>query len=135
MSDDTKPVRTRRPVKRSCWWTAHEEGISPHGDIISRVKSMRSEQAWRLDAYKRWAEAYGEHVASLGREPEVWEEERLSINHLANLVDTLLAQTFKNRILPMGVTTAGDYEQTRRAQRLNRFLNVCARSVSTRFAR
>ena len=83
---------------------------------------MRSQQAWRLDAYKRWCDAYGEHVATLGREPDVWDEQRLSINHLANLIDTLHAQIFKNRILPMGVTTGGDYLQTKRAQDFNKFL-------------
>lgn len=84
---------------------------------------MRRTQKWRRDAYRRWARAYGERVIGWGKEHEdrSCDEDALTINFLANIVDTVHADVFKTRTLPMPMTTAGDYLAFKRAQRLGRF--------------
>jgi len=120
--DERTRPRVRRPQMKTNWWDCHLDGTSPHGMIISLVKTMRTQQRWRFDAYNRWARAYGENISQLGVIESVFDEERSSTNHLANLIDTLHAEVFKNRILPMPMTTGGDYMEFKRAQRLGRFL-------------
>jgi hypothetical protein len=53
-------------------------------------------------------------------------DEELNLNELANTIETLHAQIFKNRIIPVASSVGGEYDQQRRAINLTRWIHgVC----------
>lgn len=126
-TEDSKVVRVKptRPPTSGQWWRSEELGVDPH-DIIGRVvTSIRENQSVRYESYKRFAQIYGANLVAFGMQQSMREvfEDRLTINELASTIDTLHAQIFKNRIVPLPQTTGGQWDQQQRAKDLGRWLD------------
>lgn len=125
-ADEVDSVREpARPPTSAQWWRAREMGREPHEVLSQLIQEMRQVQTARYEAYKRYARTYGANLTAFGQRETLKEifEERLTINELANTIDTLAAQIFKNRIIPQPITTGGDWNQQQRAKSLGRWID------------
>lgn len=103
------------------WWT-HEE---PHKAIFADGK--------RINRVTRWLRMQDTYFACLYDDTELaaivsgsgaldtYTPQLLSSNIVKRQVDTFCAKATKNRPVPMGLTTAGNYSQQRRAKALSQF--------------
>jgi hypothetical protein len=115
-----------RPLRDTQWWRYRESGRAPHEAIDSIIRRIRMEQGSRYEAYRRWAESYGANISSFGLSPTyraLFSEDDFHVNDLANTVDTLVSQVFKNRIVPAAHSVGGDWEERERAEMLGRWLD------------
>ena len=110
----------------NAWWRAAENDIAPHKILIPLMESLRSGQDGRYDSYMRLAHIYGADMTSRGGSNRVFLDlyrDDLTVNELANTVETLHAQIFKNRIVPSVVSTGGDYTTFSEAKKLTRWID------------
>ena len=109
------------------WWLYKpEDGRKPHDAIDQVVNAIRTNQASRYEAYRRYAEAYGANISAFGLSPTFrshFSEDEFKVNELANTVDTLVAQVFKNRVVPSPYSVGGTWEERMRAEELGRWLD------------
>lgn len=115
----------RAPRRDAQWWLYPETGRSPHTAIDTIITTIRTNQNARYSAYRRWAKAYGANISAFGLSPSYSEafSEQLRANELASTVDTLVAQVFKNRVVPSPHTVGGDWEERERTEELGRWLD------------
>lgn len=103
------------------WWE-HEEphrAVFADGHRISRVTSWLRRQDLYFACLYDDAELLTSMVGSGAI--EAYTPELLSSNIVKRQVDTFVAKMTKNRPVPMGLTTAGNYSQQRRAKSLSQF--------------
>jgi hypothetical protein len=115
-----------RPLRDTQWWRYRESGRPPHDAIDSIIRTIRTNQGSRYEAYRRWAESYGANISAFGMSPTYtpfFSEDDFHVNDLANTVDTLVAQVFKNRIVPAPHTVGGDWDQRKRCEKFGRWLD------------
>lgn len=124
MAEDGSP-KVYRPLRDAQWWRHRESGRAPHEVLDSVIRSIRTQQSARYEAYRRWSAAYGANISAFGQSPSFrsFFNQELKVNELANTVDTLVAQVFKNRIVPSPHTVGGDWQQRKRAESLGRWLD------------
>jgi hypothetical protein len=97
------------------WWRAKDFGKAPHEILDTLARQIEDDQSSRYDNYKRYAKLFED-----GTSPEF--ADRLTQNELANTIETLWAQVFKNKIVP-GVSTSGaNWEEWDRARQYSRWL-------------
>lgn len=103
------------------WWT-HDEphrAIFADGHRISRVTRWLRQQDLYFACLYDDTELLTSMVGSGA--VEAYTPELLSSNIVKRQVDTFVAKSTKNRPVPMGLTTAGNYSQQRRAKALSQF--------------
>lgn len=110
------------------WWLFKPgEGRNPQDAIDQIVNAIRTNQAARYEAYRRYAQAYGANISAFGLTPTYRtyfeNDNELRVNELANTIDTLVAQVFKNRVVPSPYSVGGDWEQRMRTEELGRWLD------------
>lgn len=113
--------------KNGVWWDKECRGERhPHDILQGVVSQITSDQNDLYDGYRRYQKEFG--VAGLGGANGV--DFLLSFNdgvrqnELANTIETLWAQVFKNKVVP-GVSCAdADYEEWYRAKGLSRWLEA-----------
>jgi hypothetical protein len=116
------------PRRNAQWWLFKPgDGPQPHDAIDQIVNAIRTTQASRYEGYRRYAEAYGANISAFGLSPTFRshfnDENELRVNELANTIDTLVAQVYKNRIVPASHSVGGTWEERDRAEDLGRWLD------------
>ncbi len=125
--DDDNPSRPtpKRPPTSAQWWRAAEMNREPHEILNNLSREMRQSQSARFEAYKRQSAIYGSDMSAFGMRESLREvfEERLALNELANAIETLQSQIFKNRIVPSPQSVGADWFEQERARKLGRWLD------------
>ena len=123
--------RTSGLFEESNWWIAHEHGRDAHEFLIGFVQTMRMKQATRYDNFRKLQNIYewgyratsymtsdlGSRFTHTADVPI--DEDTLTYNAAANVIDTVHAKVTKTKIVPMAITSGGNYFQRTRAKELN----------------
>jgi hypothetical protein len=106
------------------WWRASELGLEPHEILGSLVDQMEKDQDSRYSAYREYARLFGSDPDMFGNDDSyaVMQLETLNQNELANTIETLHAQVFKNRVVPAVAASEADYEEWSRAKAFSRWI-------------
>jgi hypothetical protein len=106
------------------FWKASEAGVDPYKVVVPIVDKLFMHQDERYVAYRRLAEIYGADMTSRGGIVSAFAkafDENLTMNELANTIETLHSQLYKNRIVVAASSIGGDYGQQSRAKKLTRW--------------
>lgn len=112
----------KQPPKNARFWEHGEEAhlaIFADGERISRATRARREQDLYLACLYD-----DEELASLvsgHQSVSAYAPQTMSTNIIKRQVDAFVAKQSKNRPVPMGLTTGGNYGQQRRAKALSKF--------------
>lgn len=122
MPKKTKPKKTE--ATHAEWWRSGELELEPHEVLDSLVNQIEKDQDARYSAYREYARLFGADPDMFGNDDSyaVMQTEKLSQNELANTIETLHAQVFKNRIVPAVAANEADYEEWTRARAFSRWL-------------
>lgn len=107
------------------WWAAKKMGFEPHEILDTLVKQLENDQESRYAAYREYAKLYGAEPDMFGNDDSfaiLRASEVVSQNELANTIDTLHAQVFKNRIVPGVACNEADYDEWTRARAFSRWI-------------
>lgn len=108
------------------WWRWKELGLEgPHVILDNLVNQLEQDQASRYDAYREYAKLFGAEPDMFGNSDAfsiLRDSEVVSQNELANTIETLHAQVFKNRIVPGVACNEADYEEWTRAKGFSRWI-------------
>ena len=106
------------------WWRHEETAIPPHKYLDKLAKQIEDDQNGRYEAYREYERLfYGGTVMSDGTDSlSSLLSGELSQNELANKIETLHAQIFKNRVVPGVSTSEADYDTWSRARAYSRWL-------------
>jgi hypothetical protein len=107
------------------WSRAGEAGESPHESLVRTVNKIFDTDDSRYSAYRKLYEIYGADMRARGG--HCTSEEKafngtLSMNELANTIETLHSQLFKNRVIVSVATIGGNWSQQSRARQAGRWL-------------
>src|SRR5579863_1437836 len=108
------------------WWAA-PPGTPTANAIVGTLDSLRQHQKYRQDDNLLHLRLYGNHeYRSLAPEgylqaPRDAFTDRLKYNLVASVIDTIRAKVFKNKPLPLFLTSGGDFSQRQRAKKLSKF--------------
>lgn len=119
------PKKAKKPeATHAEWWRAKELELEPHEVLDSLVDSIEKDQDARYTAYREYAKMFGADPDMFGNDDSyaIMQAEKLSQNELANTIETLHAQVFKNRIVPAVAANEADYEEWTRARAFSRWL-------------
>lgn len=109
------------------WWKRNKGAVHEAiGPILARLKSQ---QAWRRQAYEYWARQYaGPQVSNFtalsagSPTASTFKANPLAFNVIASVCNTVQAKIAKNRPLPKFITNGGDWSQQRKAKMLSKFV-------------
>ncbi len=108
------------------WWRWKELGYEgPHEILDNLVDQLEKDQESRYAAYREYAKLFGAEPDMFGTDDAfaiLRASEVVSQNELANTIETLHAQVFKNRIVPGVACNEADYEEWTRARALSRWI-------------
>jgi hypothetical protein len=106
------------------WWRAAELELEPHEVLEPLFQQIAQDQDSRYAAYKEYARLFGADPDMFGNDDAyaIMKEGELKQNELANTIETLHAQVFKNRIVPAVAANEADYEEWSRARAFSRWL-------------
>ncbi len=107
------------------WWKAKELKVDAHEILDSLVKELERDQSSRYEAYREYAKLFGAEPDMFGTDDAfaiLRDAEVVSQNELANTIETLHAQVFKNRIVPGVACNEADYEEWTRAKAFSRWI-------------
>ncbi len=119
-----KPKKSSKPEPTVAeWWRAKELELEPHEILDTLVRQIEQDQDSRYAAYREYARLFGADPDMFGNEGSyAILTDKLSQNELANTIETLHAQVFKNRIVPAVSASEADYEEWTRARAFSRWL-------------
>jgi hypothetical protein len=119
----TKKPKKTEPTHAE-WWRADELELEPHEVLDSLVDQIEKDQDGRYTAYREYARLFGADPDMFGNDDSyaIMQAEKLNQNELANTIETLHAQVFKNRIVPAVAANEADYEEWTRARAFSRWL-------------
>lgn len=120
-----KPKKSKKPEPTHAeWWRAAELDMAPHEILDTLVKQIEDDQESRYSAYREYAKLFGADPDMFGNDDSyaIMQTDKLSQNELANTIETLHAQVFKNRIVPAVAANEADYEEWARARAFSRWL-------------
>jgi hypothetical protein len=109
------------------FYRAAEHGKEPHEIIQPLIARIAEDQSSRYEAYKEFVRAYGGDLSQFGDEfqsttdASVFSDE-IEQNELANSIETLHAQIFKDRVIPAVSVSEADYEEFSRAKGFSRWM-------------
>lgn len=131
-SEETeKPKRGRKKSQKQPditdgqWWRAQELGKKPHQILKSLCESMEDDQTSRYDSLKEYQRLFINGTGAYSSDTDELTtafSDKLTQNELANTVETLWAQVFKNKIIPAVSTSQADYDTWARARDYSRWL-------------
>jgi len=110
------------------WWRCHEKyedgGRAPHEILDPLVKQIWDDQASLYESYTEYSKLFGNTSDQHGAEREfaAIQSSILTQNELANTIETLWAQVFKNRVCPSVSVSESDYEEWSRAKAYSRWI-------------
>jgi hypothetical protein len=119
-------AKTQRDLPNEAeWWRSKALGRKPHEILDALVDQLEKDQSSRYEAYREYAKLYGAEPEMFGSDDKfaiLRDAEVVSQNELANTIDTLHAQVFKNRIVPGVACNEADYEEWSRAKAFSRWI-------------
>lgn len=108
------------------WWLL--KGYEQASCVANVVNALYSQQSFRRDANWRHARMYGNYLpmgmapASAGLlRPSLFEQSRLSLNVVKNMVDAVGNKITKTKPKPMYQTSGGDYFERKKAKDRTKF--------------
>jgi hypothetical protein len=109
------------------WWQAPAEDV--HTKVYSHVRGLKNHQDYRTQQNLKFLRLYGnapiEDLTVFGyskvSQSEKGSKNRLSLNIVQSMCDTVGAKIAKNVPKPMFVTSGGDWSIKRKAKKLNKF--------------
>jgi hypothetical protein len=108
------------------WWLSDKDDA--HKNIYSHVKALRNEQDYRTQSNLRFIRLYGNSnindlsVFGYAREDQQQgRKNRLTLNIVQSMCDTVSAKIAKNNPKPMFITSGGEWSTKRKAKKLNKF--------------
>lgn len=112
------------------WWfcdmdqdTAIENGDPQPHEVLSRVyQEARDDQDARYNAYKEYERLFHSNAVSGDEDVNMVLTGELKENELANTIETLWAQIYKNKIVPSVTVAEADYDVWFRAKAYGRWL-------------
>lgn len=105
------------------WWRASELGKDPHEILDGLVVQLEDDQETRYAAYREYARLFGADPDMFGMDDiTAIIGENVTQNELANTIETLHAQVFKNRIVPAVSVSEADWEEWNRGRAYSRWL-------------
>lgn len=119
-----KDQASKAKITQAQWWKATAQNRKPHELLDALVKQIAEDQSSRYDAYREYARAYGADLGAFGDDntmSNVYGEE-LKQNEMANTIETLHAQIFKNKVVPGISTSEADWEEYERAKGFARWI-------------
>lgn len=121
-----KKGKEKRPAPTEAqWWRAEELGYQPHKILANLSKQIEDDQQSRYESLKQYQRLFTNGTNAIGEDPDEFSSaisDRLTQNELANTIETLWAQAFKNKIVPAVSTSNADYETWARARDYSRWL-------------
>lgn len=109
------------------WWQAPKDQV--HEQVVSYLKNLESSQSGRAEDNLRYMRLYGNYdymgIDSLSysrAESSVAVSNRVTLNVIQNMVDTVVSKITKNRPKPMFLTSGGDWTMQQKAQKLTKFV-------------
>ncbi len=113
-----------REVLEAEWWRARELGKKPHEILDTLVLQLEDDQQSRYAAYREYAKMFGSDPDLFGYDDSfaMMQSEAVSQNELANTIETLHAQVFKNRVVPAVSVSEADWEEAQRGKAYSRWL-------------
>lgn len=130
-SEQPKPKRGRKKsekkpdITEGQWWRAAEHGKKPHQILKNLAEQIEQDQTNRYETLKQYHKLFTNGTAAYGTETDelmAATSDRLTQNELANTIETLWAQVFKNKIVPAVSTSNADYDTWSRARDYSRWL-------------
>jgi hypothetical protein len=107
------------------WWIEEaREGSEPHQVLDTLIRQIEDDQQGRYEAYREYERMFGVDTSDNNSDNvlALLAAGKLSQNELANTIETLWAQVFKNRVVPAVSTSDADYDEWLRARSYGRWL-------------
>lgn len=127
--EKTKKAKKKKPVKPELtptqWWRAAEYKKDPHEVLDNLAKQIEDDQSSRYEAYREYARLFSNGTAGgYSADGAFYSilQGNLTQNELANTIETLWAQVFKNKVVPAVSTSNADYDEWSRARDYSRWL-------------
>lgn len=122
-----KKVDPEKYGLEEAWWnfTARDEE-EPHERMVSLIKDLFAAQDDRYHAYIQLMKAFGADLTARGGDVTEFRkafDEGLSMNHLANTIETMHSEIYRHRLMTSCATTGGDYDAREQGKDLNRWLD------------
>lgn len=109
------------------WWKAPKEDMAEH--LFSYINHLETEQSYRSSDNLKFMRLYGNTETLSGRlynfvraEPASATINRVTMNVVQSMVDTVVSKITKNKPLPKFLTSGGDWSMQRKAQKLSKFI-------------
>jgi hypothetical protein len=105
------------------WWRATEQGQDPHTILDRLVREIEDDQSGRYQAYREYERIFGSNHGPMGDDSYATAiSDQITQNECQNVIETLHAQIFKNKIVPAVSVSESDWEEWDRAKKLSRWL-------------
>ncbi len=117
----------KRDAVEAEWWRAKELEKAPHEILDTLVRQLEDDQESRYASYREYAKLFGADPDMFGYDDAfaILRSEEVSQNELANTIETIHAQVFKNKIVPAVSTSEADWEEWQRGKAYSRWLEGC----------
>lgn len=109
------------------WWT--KPAAQLHSSVFALVRRFNDEQTWVGDKNARHMRLYGNLEPSAIRgysamrvEPSAALQNRVTLNIVQSMVDTVVSKITKNNPKPSFLTDGGDFSMQQRAKKLTQFI-------------
>lgn len=105
-----------------------QKGNDLAGSVFAYTRWLENHQSYRADDNERHMRLYGNNEflgvgahRALRADPSTATQNRVTLNVVQSMVDTVVSKVTKNKPRPYFLTDAGNFEQQRRAEKLNKF--------------
>lgn len=108
------------------WWNAWAKGRQPHEFLIGVIKNIRDKQAVRYTNMKKCTSIYEWGFKSISydsTDEQPMNEYTMCWKAASHAIDTVHSKVFKNKLVPMPITTGGGAIQRKRAEDLGKALD------------
>jgi hypothetical protein len=108
------------------WWTLKDDKIA--NSVFSYIKYLDTDQSYRQNENFKFMKMYGNFelfnlrsYQYLRKEQANNVQNRVTLNIVQSMIDTVVSKVSKNRPKPTFLTEGGDWSQQTRAKKLNQF--------------
>lgn len=109
------------------WWKGNEDETASR--VFSYIRALDTDQSYRTDENYRNIRLYGNLESFSLRnynffraEPSSASQNRVTLNIIQSMVDTVVSKVTKNKPKPTFLTEGGDYSLQKRSQKLTQFI-------------
>jgi hypothetical protein len=114
-------------INQAYWWKSDSSEL--HSNIFQYIKYLDKNQAYRSDQNLKFFRLYGNNDAlPIGTynftrsEPSYAVSNRVTMNIVQSMIDTVVSKITKNKPRPMFLTDGGDWSLQRKAKKLTQFI-------------